>query len=79
MRLNDNLVETFRILPTQIKALKRLRIETVGDLLFHFPTRYGDMAEVVSISNLKKGDTAVVFGKISGLNPLGKESPWPKG
>ena len=67
MRLNDNLVETFRILPTQIKALKRLRIETVGDLLFHFPTRYGDMAEVVSISNLKKGDTAVVFGKISGL------------
>ncbi len=67
MHLNDNIIEIFRILPTQAKALKRLKIYTVSDLLFHFPTRYGDTAEVVHIADLKKGDTSVVFGKISGL------------
>lgn len=67
MNLEDRLTETFRILPAQEKALKRLKIETVEDLLYHFPSYYGDTAEVVSISNLEKGKSAVIFGKISKL------------
>ena len=67
MKLSDNLGEHFRILPAQEKALKKLGIETTEDLLYHFPTRYGDMAEVSAISNLQKGQQATIFGKISGL------------
>ena len=67
MKLNDPLSSCFRILPIQASALKRLGIISVRDLLYHFPARYGDTAQVTSISNLRKGDTAVIFGRISGL------------
>lgn len=67
MKLGDKLTSHMRILPAHEKSLKRLNISTVEDLLYHFPTRYGDTAEVTSIASLKKGDTATIFGKISGL------------
>ncbi|OHB18071.1 MAG: hypothetical protein A2544_00530 [Candidatus Zambryskibacteria bacterium RIFOXYD2_FULL_43_10] len=67
MNLNDSLSSCFRILPTQASALKRLGIISVRDLLYHFPARYGDAAQVTSIADLRRGDTAVVFGQISGL------------
>ncbi|MDB5266652.1 MAG: recG [Parcubacteria group bacterium] len=63
----DLLSARFRILPVQAGALKRLGLHTAEDLLYHFPGRYGDTAEVVHIDTLKKGDEAVVYGKISGL------------
>jgi ATP-dependent DNA helicase RecG len=67
MKASDRLSETFRILPTQTQALKRLGISTIEDLLYHFPTRYGDTAEVIPIASLVKGMEATVFGEISGL------------
>lgn len=67
MNPSSKLGETFRILPTQVQALKRLGISTVEDLLYHFPTRYGDTAEVIPIASLLKGMEATVFGQISGL------------
>src|SRR5688572_20525301 len=51
----------------QKKALVRLKIETVGDLLFHFPLRYSDMSVVKNISELSPGDMATVYGKVSKL------------
>lgn len=59
--------EYFRITPIQKLALKKLGIETVEDLLYHFPVRYGDTAIVKSIDSLQAADTAVIFGKISNL------------
>ncbi|MEK7227570.1 MAG: ATP-dependent DNA helicase RecG [Patescibacteria group bacterium] len=70
MQLSDRLVDTFRILPHQEKALKRLGLETVEDLLYHFPTRYGNTADTTSIASLEKGQQAVIFGKISGLKTV---------
>ncbi|MHB1330828.1 MAG: ATP-dependent DNA helicase RecG [Minisyncoccota bacterium] len=67
MKLEDKLTSHMRILPAHEKALKRLGVVTVEDLLYHFPTRYGDTAEVTNIASLRKGDTATIFGKISGL------------
>ncbi|MEK7177025.1 MAG: ATP-dependent DNA helicase RecG [Patescibacteria group bacterium] len=61
------LVEAFRILPAQASALRRLGIVTVKNLLYHFPTRYGDTAEIANVKDLKKGETAVIFGIVSGL------------
>jgi ATP-dependent DNA helicase RecG len=59
--------EFARITPIQKAALKKLGILTVEDMLYHFPVRYGDTAEARNIESLKQGDTAVIFGKISGL------------
>ncbi|KKT86591.1 MAG: ATP-dependent DNA helicase [Microgenomates group bacterium GW2011_GWA1_Microgenomates_45_10] len=67
MKPDDPLSSCFRILPAQEKALRKLGIETVKDLLYHFPARYGDAAQVTSIADLRRGDTSVVFGQISGL------------
>ncbi len=67
MKVTDKLTETFRILPIHAGALKRLGIITIEDLLYHFPTRYGDTAEVIPIASLTKGMEATVFGQISGL------------
>ena len=57
----------FRLLGPLKAALSRLGIKTVEDLLYHFPARYGDTAETRNISSLRKGDDAVVFGKVSRL------------
>lgn len=59
--------EYFRITPIQKDALRKLGITTLRDLLYHFPVRYGDTAESRSIESLSKGDTSVIFGKITGL------------
>jgi ATP-dependent DNA helicase RecG len=63
----DPLSKHFRIdLPHQ-KALKKLGIATVGDLLYHLPARYEDVSEVQSVGGLAKGQEAVVYGQLSGL------------
>lgn len=67
LSLSTKVSEYFRITPVQKTALKKLGIETVEDLLYHFPVRYGDTAMAKSIDSLQAGDTAVIFGKISGL------------
>ncbi|MFZ2769802.1 MAG: OB-fold nucleic acid binding domain-containing protein, partial [Minisyncoccia bacterium] len=67
MNLEDGLKEHFRILPAQAMALRKIGVITIEDLLYYFPTRYGDTAKVTYINTLSKGAEAVVFGQISGL------------
>ncbi|MDR3519648.1 MAG: ATP-dependent DNA helicase RecG [Candidatus Pacebacteria bacterium] len=67
MELADKLETKFRLDINQKKALQRLKIFSVADLLFHFPTRYSDMSEIKNIAELTSGDMATVYGKISKL------------
>jgi len=67
LNLSTAVADRFRLTPPQKDALRRLGIVTVKDLLHHFPVRYGDTVEARAIESLGKGDTAVVFGKVSGL------------
>src|ERR1035437_8823617 len=69
MNLNpdDHIEKIFRLNELQKIALKKLSIKTVEDLLYHFPTRYGDTSEMRAITSLSAGETAVVFGRISRL------------
>src|SRR3989344_4873907 len=68
MRLSDTLEQKFpRIDIEQKKALRRLGLFSVADLLFHFPVRYSDLSEVKKISDLMPGDMATVYGKVSKL------------
>ena len=64
---NTPILELFRLDEYQKKALKKLRILTVRDLLYHFPVRYGDTSEMQNITSLAAGEAAVVFGKITQL------------
>lgn len=65
--LDTKVTEFFRLTAIQKAALRRLGIETIQDILYHFPTRYGDTAEARSVDSLRRGDTVVIYGKISGL------------
>lgn len=56
-----------RILPAQKGALKKLGLTTAKDLLYYFPSRYGNIADTKSIDKLSEGDTITIAGKISGL------------
>ena len=57
------LKNTKRFLP----KLKKLGIETVKDLLWHFPFRYEDFSNIVAIKDLKIGQHATVQGIIQSI------------
>ncbi len=67
MDIHSLITEHSRLSTPQKDALKKLGIHTILDLLYHFPARYGDSSQTQNISSLKKGDTAVIFGRISKL------------
>jgi len=67
MRLEDSVKDQFRLKEQHAKALSRLGINTIRDLLYHFPSRYGDTASASSVQDLIEGETATVYGKIDKL------------
>lgn len=67
MNLNSPLSEAIRILPAHRKALEKLGLNTIEDLLYHFPVRYGDTKEIKYIDSLVIGEEATVYGTITGL------------
>ncbi len=67
MHQSDLLEKHFRLDANQKKALERLNIKNIHDVLFYFPTRYSDISAIKNISGLVGGETATIYGKISGL------------
>lgn len=67
MKLSDKLEIKFRLNDKQKKALHRLNIFSVADLLFHFPIRYSNISEVKEIKDLAIGDMATIYGKVTKL------------
>ena len=57
----------FRLTEIQKKALKRLGLFSLRDLLFYFPVRYSDVSKLKLIATLLPGEVATVFGEISKL------------
>jgi len=64
MNLSDQIENHFRISPYQEKALKRLGLETISDILFHLPSRHQDQVKAVAISSVSKGQKVTVQGKV---------------
>ena len=64
----DLLTTHFRLDEPHKKALKRLGILTVENLLLHLPQRYEDISSIQSVGSLIKDQDAVVFGQLGGLN-----------
>jgi len=63
----DPITKHFRLNDYQKKALKKLKLHTIEDLLYHFPNRYENLAEGKKIRDLEKGDKTLVYGKLSKL------------
>lgn len=61
----DSLISTnFRIDEAQKKALTKLGLVTLRDLLFYFPSRYASAGEAKQIADLVAGETATIYGKV---------------
>lgn len=50
------------------QKLKRLNIATVGELLYHFPTRYEDFSQIYPIADLEPGQQATVQGVVENID-----------
>src|SRR5271154_3331634 len=68
MHETDLLEKHFRLSADQKKALAKLNIKTIRDMLYHFPTRYGDTAEVMTIASAENGKEGIFWGTISHLS-----------
>ncbi len=67
--LNESLVSVRGIGPKFAERLQKLEIETVKNLLWHFPFRYEDFSQISKIADLKIGETATISGVISDIKP----------
>ncbi|MEK7546847.1 MAG: ATP-dependent DNA helicase RecG [Patescibacteria group bacterium] len=62
LNLKTPLSEIKGIPPRFIKRLEKLKVFTIKDLLWHFPSRYEDFSEMVPIAQLEPGQQATVRG-----------------
>ena len=66
MQLSDKIESHFPKLDVnQKKALARLGLATIEDLLFYFPARYSDISELHFIRDLVPGESVTVLGKVT--------------
>lgn len=76
MWLSTPIEKIGRITPYYQKRLKRLGINTVEDLIFHFPFRYEDFSKIIPISEIKLGEKCCIQGKL--LEIRNQKSPLKK-
>ncbi len=67
MNPHDALGNHFRLSEIHRRALKKLGIESVRDLLYHLPVRYDKTSDMKSVASLEKGTEAILVGTLSGL------------
>jgi len=67
MNLKTQLTDAFRLQKKQKNGLETLGIQTVGDLLYHFPHRYVNREETMQIKDLKNDMKVTVFGRLKNL------------
>jgi len=76
MHPNDPITNHFRLSDYQKKALAKLHIHTVEDLLYHFPSRYNTVAETsTQVADIQKGDKVILYGT---LQKLEAKKAWKK-
>ena len=64
MQLSTPIEQLSKIGPQYQKKLKKLGIKTIKDIIFHFPHRYEDFSNIISISDIKVGEMVSIQGKI---------------
>lgn len=64
MDLKTSLSKITGIGPYYINRLKRLDLNTLEDLIYHFPFRYDDFSNVSKLSDVKIGDKVTIKGEV---------------
>jgi ATP-dependent DNA helicase RecG len=64
MTLATPLTEVFKLKPAQKKALDKLKLSSVRDLLFYFPARHEEQSEYKKIAELAGGETATLIARV---------------
>lgn len=64
MDLNTSLSELPGVGPNFAKKLKKLELLTVEDLIYYYPFRYDDYSKIISVSQIKVGETATIRGAV---------------
>ena len=67
MELQDKIEKWFKLDVAQKKALVRLNLLYIKDLLYYFPSRYTDISEIRHINTLADGENVTILGKVSEL------------
>src|ERR671917_2301789 len=53
-------------------ALKELGVESLADMISHYPSRHEDLSNVKKIGDLRVGEKATVVGRVVSTRPLGR-------
>ncbi|MBP9749801.1 MAG: ATP-dependent DNA helicase RecG [Candidatus Pacebacteria bacterium] len=61
---NEPVTQHFRLQDVQKRALKRLKIETLRDLLYHVPARYERAGDHKTIAGLVAGQDTILYGTL---------------
>ena len=67
MNPDSPIEELLRLTEVQKTGLRKLRIATIRDLLYHFPARYESFADIREVAHVKDGETAIFYGTFSKL------------
>lgn len=70
MIIEDEISKVFRLNPLQKLGLKKLKLETIHDLLFYLPSRYEEPGQIKNIRDLGEGEDAVIYGKVVSAKTL---------
>ncbi len=68
MHLKDEITKHFRLTKYQKSALQKLGLNSVQDLLYHFPHRYENPAEAKHIKDIQKNENVILYGKIENVD-----------
>jgi ATP-dependent DNA helicase RecG len=53
-------------------ALKELGVESLADMISHYPSRHEDLSNVKKIGDLRVGEKATVVGRVVSVKPVGR-------
>ncbi len=67
MKLSDKISTVYKVGKVQEEKLKRIGIKTVGDFLYHFPTRYEDFSYITNINKLVPNKKTTIKGKVKAI------------
>ncbi len=67
MLLTDTIQQHFRLVDIQKSGLKKLGLKTIVDILYYFPQRYSDTAEIKNIQDINAGDAVSIYGQVKNL------------
>lgn len=67
LSLSTPLSSLYGVGPIKLKALKKLGLKKISDLIFYYPFRYEDLSKIVPISHLSPHQNVTILGKIQSI------------